>query len=215
MKSTFKYPLFLFITLLFVGCVPSTQKDKKDPPKKIEYKGALKYFKDKYGQEIYEPINQNNGFYITLPECFEFDLYSAISLTGLYTYYCNSNSTYFSIDHITKEDVSYYRDYFESKNIRAQDDLHILRDYVMEIRTTGLVDAKMSVLSTIKTHKGDEMLLGTVVGQIGIDADELSYQYGVVTAGGEYYVLQAIASVDNYKYLRQDILEIFKSFRAR
>lgn len=215
LKKLFLYPLFLFITLLFVGCVPSNQPNQKDHPTKIiEYKGALKYFKDRYGQEMYNPINPNEGFYITLPECFKMEKYSSISLTGQFTYLCNENSTYITIDPITKKDVSYYRDYFEKREVKALDDLNVLIDYVMEIRALGLNNATKSVNSTIITHKGKKMLLGTVIGRTSADTNELSYQYGVLSVGNNYYVLQAIVSLNNIKYLRENILEIFKSFRG-
>lgn len=197
-------------------CVPNDQKKLKDNPNnRIEYKGALKCFTDKYGQEIYEPINKNHGFYITLPECFQFEKFVSISLTGQFTRVCNDKSTYFTIDAITEKDISYYKDYFENKKTKTESNIQILRDYVMEIRAVGLVETQKSVHSSIKTNKGKEMLLGTVVGKINTYGYNLSYQYGVISVGKTYYVLQAISEVDNFKYLREDILQIFKSFRAR
>lgn len=204
------------LTLLAVSCVPNEQKSQMDHSiEKTEYKGALKYFTDRYGQEIYEPINQNSGFYITLPECFEIQNFNSISLTGKFTRFCKENSTYITIDAIAKEDVSFYKAYFENKETKGQSNLQILIDYVMEIRNSNLINAQKSVYSSLITHHGKKMLLGTVTGKEHTYANELSYQYGVVSLEDNYYVLQAISEISNYKYLRQDILEIFKSFRAR
>lgn len=163
MKNTALYIFSLFITLLFLGCVPSIQKDEKDnPSNKFESKELFKYFTDKTGQEI---SSYSNDYFITLPKCFETGYNTTISLTGQFTFLCSENSTYFTIDRITPEDITYYRDYFENKKKGTESDIHILRDYVMDIRAVGLVNAQKSVHSTLKTHKGKEMLLGAVIGQ--------------------------------------------------
>ena len=84
----------------------------------------------------------------------------------------------------------------------------------MEIRFVGLYDARKSVYSTSITHNNKVMLLGTVIGKTNTYAEELSYQYCVIAIDDTYYILQAISDVNNFKYLRQDILEIFKSFKG-
>ncbi len=215
MKSTTRYSFFLFLVLILVGCVPDTSKNKNVKNiKKIESRGNLKYFKDRYEQEIYSPIDKQHGFYITLPECFEFRPYSSFSLKNQFTYICDKHATFISVDHISKEEISYYKDYFENKKTKSQSNLNILRDYIMEIRFVGLNEAQKSVYSTSRTYNNKTMLLGTVMGKVSTYDDELSYQFGVIAIDDTYYVLQAISEVNNFKYLRRDIIEIFKSFRA-
>ena len=208
MKNLIPYHfLLVLLPLFFVQCEETKEKETK-----IEYKGKLKYFTDKFGIERFISEDNKSGIYITLPECFK-DEYNNISIKNEHNFYCYDNEVYFSIDPIQKKDMSYYAEYFADDKTKNQDDLSILRDYMMSSRELNVTNSTKSIYSTISTNENKPMLLGSVKGYSNQYSDELLYQFGVIADGDTYYILQCIMSINNSAFLHGDAIEIFKSLR--
>ena len=208
MKKIFTYYLFILVLpLFFIQC-----QEKKEKEIKIEYKGKLKYFTDKYGIERFISADKKSGIYITLPECFKSE-YNNISIKNDHNFYCYDSEVYFTVDPINKEDIGYYAEYFADERTKNQDDLSILRDYMMSTRELNIINSTKSIYSSIVTNENKPMFLGSIKGRSNAYSDELLYQFGVIADGNTYYILQCIMSVDNAVFLHRDAIEIFKSFR--
>jgi len=209
-KYTLPYPfLLLLIPLFFLQCQMDDENEEK-----VDYQGTMKYFPDAFGIERFITDNANGGVYITLPECFEINHYIDISIKNTNNYYCYDNEVYFSADPIDQSTIPFYAEFFEDSSIKKQDDLSILRDYVIAIRKQNTIEASESIYSSMTTSENKKILLGSVKGHSDPYSKELLYQYGVIAVGDTYYILQCIMSADNAVFLHGDVLEIFKSFKV-
>ncbi|MEX1191044.1 MAG: hypothetical protein WED10_14420 [Brumimicrobium sp.] len=155
-----------------------------------------------------------DAVYVTLPECFEENIYQRFSITSEHDYSCNSKNAFFSIDHFSKEDISYYKKYFqEEKSIDDYSDEEVILDYIKSTRVSNIYGSSSSILSSKETFQQKDIYLIAVTGRANDYENSLYYQFGAIRLKDKIYLLQFIVNENDINFYHQDIMKIFKSIR--
>jgi len=195
------------LLFLLVACKdPSTEKSAQQ---EIEFT----YYKS--GKERFITVDPSNSIYVTLPQSFELTSYSRnISLTQDHEFRSQDTYTFFSVDPIKKEDIDYYKNYFPGDSYRDTSNQITLLDYMLSKRSNNLTETSTSIKTTLQTSRGKEIVIASIKGKSTNHSNMIYYQYGIVQSKNMYYLLQYISNADNISYYYEDVIKMFKSFRA-
>lgn len=199
------YILLSFLLLTTLSC-----EDEKE--KEVE-RGTFSYFSNDISERQFK-YGSNNGFYITLPTSYNVNSYLNFSITNADNYNDQDNSSFFSVDHFTQEDISYYEKYFaDSLKTSSQDNLELMLNYALNSRASNLKLCTTSIISTITTKSGINMKVAAVKGSENNYRNPLYYQYGIFELDKEIYLIQFIVNEEDISFFHGDILTVFKSVR--
>ncbi|MDX1652099.1 MAG: hypothetical protein R3277_06380 [Brumimicrobium sp.] len=201
--------IFLFfMVLLNHSCTEEKEKEKEPAPEIV-----FDYFEKNSATERYF-ASDGRELYITLPDCFEKELYYEFSLTNENNFNCPTNNIFFSVDFINSGDLDYYNKYFSSespeKNLSSEE---LILEYIKRTRISGLIEGEHSIISEIKTFRDDQIHLVSVKGKSGNYSNSLFYQYGVIEIEGDLVLFQFIVNEDDIYFYHKDLMKIFQSIR--
>lgn len=202
------FTITFLISILFISLTAC----EEDPEEKENSALDLAHFPGDQTERLFR-YNSNDGFYITLPECFNVARYRQISITNEENYRCNQTQSYFSIDRFTPEDVEYYEKYFAADSTGKVNQTDLLLKYVLNSRMSNLEVSTSSIFTTIKSNNGVPITLAAVKGHETDYSNPLYYQYAVFKSNDDIYVLQFIINEGDISFFHEDLIKMFKSIR--
>lgn len=194
-----------FLIFLGVSCETNEEQSKG--------KELFKYFSNDYSEREFT-FSSGNGFYITLPLNYTVSAYQQFSLTNTDNFRNQDNTTFFSVDQITKDDIGYYEKFFADSLVdKSKDKLELMLNYVLNSRASDLQIYTTSLLTDLKTNTGIKMKIAAVKGSKNSYSNPMYYQYGMFQMDEELFLLQFITNEEDISFFHEDILTVFKSVR--
>jgi len=201
---TLRSTLFILLSILVFSCGEDEQTESE--------KELFKYLPNTYTERQFK-FDSGNGFYITLPDCYQIARFRQFSIKNDDNYHCQENQSYFSIDRFSPSDIDYYDKYFNTDSTKSRTSQEKMLKYVLDSRASNLEIHSSSIFSEVKTKSGLKMIVAAVKGSETSYSNPLYYQYGIFSIDDELYVVQFIVNDGDISFFHEDIMTIFKSIR--